>query len=102
MKNILTDKNTSNTIINFMLANNINFKYLDHLKKTIIFYNIADVKKVLSYLYKTNRKFYYLLDSYYLNDKKKRAFKDKIFIEYQNNLFNCSNDIKYYYLSYIL
>ena len=96
-KDLTCYKNLSNTILNFVIDNNINFKFLDPvLNKTFIFYHKKDVLKVLKYLFKNHRLYYYHLNSYYQNNKKLKDYESKIFIAYDDYLFNCVKNIKYY------
>ena len=97
----LLHENISDYILNFVLNEKIHFKFLDPaLSKTFIFYDKKDALKVLSYLFRTKRKYYYHLNGYYKNGKKINSYESKLFIEYDDYLFNCVKNIKYYYINF--
>lgn len=83
----------NSNILQFLLKNKIKFNYqTPAIKKYLFFYNLEDIKKTLSYIYKSDRKLYYKLQTYY---KKTHSFENKIFCNYSNNY---SDKITSYYI----
>jgi hypothetical protein len=101
-KETILKENISQTILNFLIDNNINFEFCDPaLSKTFIFKNKDDALKVLKYLFKYHRKYYYHLGAYKIKDKKLKDYESKIFIQYDDYLFNCVQHVKYYYINFL-
>ena len=72
-------------IIKYLLKNNIKFNSCDNMHQSkIIFYSYKAAKKVLQHLFKTQRKYYYFVNSYYkrFTNKKERCYKSKIMKNY--------------------
>ena len=94
-------KNLHNEIIKYCFDNDIRFTYQDPpITKYFYFQNVNDAKKVLHYLYMNHRKAYYLLNAYYINNKKSKKYDGKIIKVYDDYLFNCVSKLKYCYISY--
>ena len=85
-----------NILIDYFTKNKINWKISAGM---IIFYKKDDAINTLKYLYKHHRKYYYLLDAYYINGKQSRKMQNKLFMEY-DPLIYWDDKIKYYYLYY--
>lgn len=95
-RNIADDPKLTTTILNFLHASDINYKYQDaNTFKTVIFYNKKDAIKLLKYLFKNYRFYYYHVDATLKDNRKNKSMESKI----KYNL-NFLDEITSYYITF--
>lgn len=91
----------SEAINNYCVLNNINFKFCDPaIQKTYVLYSEEDALKVLKFLYKNYRRFYYYIDGYYKNGVKSKKMTYKYTRIYDDYLFNCVKRVIKIYITF--
>lgn len=95
-RNIADDPKLAITILNFLHASDIDYKYMDsNTFKTVIFYNKKDAIKLLKYLFKNYRFYYYHVDATLKNNRKNKSIDSKI----KSNI-NFLDEITSYYITF--